>query len=117
MFYRQFNVAFPTNRVFHTINDNFIEVRITSITEQWKDKILVDVYPNPAGKQVTFRLANQLTNDPMLLQVFDLQGKAVASSLLNREFILDTQQWPTGTYIFTLSIEGRQVAAGKLLKQ
>jgi hypothetical protein len=117
MFYRQFNVAFPTNRVFHTINDNFIEVRITSITEQWKDKILVDVYPNPAGKQVTFRLANQLTNDPMLLQVFDLQGRAVASSLLNREFILDTQQWPTGTYIFTLSIEGRQVAAGKLLKQ
>lgn len=116
-FFRLTNESYATNEVFHTIQENFIEVKITGISEPLKDKLAVVTYPNPAGAMVKFSVAAQEFSSPLLIQVFDLQGKTMASQMLDRETIMDTAQWPSGTYIFTISAEGKQFASGKIVRQ
>ena len=69
---------------------------------------LVKVFPNPADYLVTIELQEMLpTQESCTLVITDAKGLEIQRKLLNpseRQFVINTEQWPTGFYAFNLII-------------
>jgi len=65
----------------------------------------ISVYPNPAGNNVTVEWPGASENDPIQLNVYDLDSKLVFSEIVSGEQAnIETAKWLDGMYI----IEGIQ---------
>lgn len=71
------------------------------------------VYPNPASNEVIFEGQNWVC--PTLLKVFDLSGNLVWQSMLRNKLTWQTENVPSGLYLYTLSSEGHETLTGKVL--
>ena len=68
----------------------------------------VKIYPNPAKDRVQISLS-LISKGETMLQVTDLLGKMVfqkKENLKSKEYSINTEQWPAGTYLISIFNEG-----------
>jgi hypothetical protein len=109
---------------------------IVSVDEPFKkpETTQLKVYPNPTNKQVSVELPKYLVitdnNGSMpvttvyhqwqkvVLQAIDLNGKIMQSRELqnNNETVqIDVSRWSSGSYLFRMIYNGKQVAGSKVV--
>ena len=70
----------------------------------------IQVFPNPSSGIFTVSLTKSATN-PVALAVYDISGRKVFSSVVSntKEARVDLSEFKSGTYIFKLIQEERQI--------
>lgn len=111
-----FNDPIITNQTFHKINEDFIEVVITSVNSELIGAEIA-VGPNPFRDKTTIRL-DGLEYDNYQLNLFDLQGKLLRTESFNsNSYEINRNHLQKGVYIFHIQSEGQWIASGKLMIQ
>lgn len=103
-----------SNQVHHTIGYRFIELGTVTSIQEWKEKIEVQVYPNPFSQQ--FSINFQQKSNQLRLQVFNMSGQIILEQGLSRSNIISTEQWKSGNYIFRILENQSVISTGKLIK-
>ncbi len=110
--YFDFNDPVITNTVFHRLGEDFL-------VGTWQPHLSgadVKVTPNPFTDEATLEVTGLHGNDPLHLQVFNLQGLAIKEmETSGAVFRLRKEDWPAGIYLFSISQGGRLVGSGKLM--
>lgn len=115
--YFDYNIGVATNEVFHTIKENVFNV-LLDLKEEYKSHISTKAYPNPFTNALTIELTDTKNyNSLYQLDVFDVTGNTIGSFLFNHSVQLNTVNWNSQLYLFTISTENKQIATGKLIKQ
>ncbi len=110
--YFDFNEPVITNTAFSTIGEDFIEV---SVDERWKDRLTIEVYPNPFVERAMFNLSEQF--EDLNFEVYNLMGAQVRTQHFDRvkQFEFYREGLPAGVYLFQLSSDGQLVGTGKIV--
>jgi len=90
---------------------------LTDIPEFTENNIRFSIAPNPVHQQTTihYRLPPDQTG---ILNVYNLQGVLVERlelSAWKKSEILKVEDWASGVYIYSLEVEKKRVAGGKLV--
>ncbi|MFN8282434.1 MAG: T9SS type A sorting domain-containing protein [Chitinophagales bacterium] len=113
------NEAVITNKVFHTIGKDFIEVRLLSSTKNTKYNVKeVTVFPNPFRDKTQIIVKSDELRNPVLL-LMNLNGqiiKTIESSGINT-FDIYREDLSSGMYLFRILENNEEVTTGKLLAQ
>ena len=113
--YFDFNEAIITNTTFHRLGENFVTV---GSWQPLQPEYAVLVSPNPFSDAATLEVMGLRGNGPLLLQVFDLQGKMqLEMESEHSVFQLNKGSLPTGVYLFNIGQAGKIVGSGKLVVQ
>ncbi len=115
---------------FFSRNDAFEEVIATvvfettdptSVTEADANGVyLSSPHPNPANSQTMFRYSLPHGSGEALLEVYSVTGsllKRVSLPAGGQSIYLDTSDLPGGMSFYSLLVDGRQMASGKLIIQ
>jgi hypothetical protein len=117
------NSAYP-----YAVGPTFYGVRtalkVTSITETVSnylpspnnfvstiDELMVNIFPSPASEFIAIQIG-QLNNSSAEIQLYDMQGKLIATSLVKQGSTIayfDTRLLYNGTYLIKLSGEGKTI--------
>lgn len=103
-----------SNQIFHTIGYKFIELGTVTYVPSWREKIDVQVYPNPFGQQ--FFIQIQQNSEPLRLQVFNMSGQIILEQTLMDTHLISTENWDSGHYIFRILEKQNAISTGKLIK-
>jgi hypothetical protein len=114
-FYRRNASSVISNTTFHTIDQEFIRLILSTVSDDWKNKLEVAVFPNPFARQFRIRMDMPLA-DKVWLQVFDMQGRIITVQQLTGDDVISAEQWPTGMYLFSILSGDKSVASGKLIR-
>lgn len=90
-------------------------VSTTAMWSGWDD--VVTVYPSPTSSVATFSFNPALSN-PAILQIVDLQGRAVLTSSITRgadKHSVDVSGLPEAMYFYSVQEDGKVVGSGKVL--
>jgi photosystem II stability/assembly factor-like uncharacterized protein len=94
---------------------NAISACSPSATEEVDKASEQAVYPNPFDSQLT--ILPQFAGKSSLFRMFDLLGRPVYEvSLQSETRYIDTNQVPKGLYFWEISMSGKRVKSGKLIK-
>ena len=111
--YFDFNDPIITNTTTHKLGVNFITVR------SWQPLIPgaeVSVSPNPFSESTYLTVKGLKSQAPLQLQVIDLYGKVLGLyESSDGRFEVRKNNWPSGTYLFSLRQNGKMVGSGKLM--
>ena len=111
-----FNEAIITNQTFHKINEDFLEIVITSVNTQLIGAN-IKVGPNPFREKAVLYL-DGLEYDNYQLNLFDLQGKLIRTETFrSNTHVINRNHLQNGIYLFQLQAEGQWIASGKLMVQ
>jgi hypothetical protein len=114
-FYRRNASPVISNTTFHTIEREFIRLILSTVNDDWRNKLEVAVFPNPFARQFRIRM-DMLFADKLWLQVFDTQGRIITVQQLTGDDVILAEQWPTGMYLFSILNGDKSVASGKLIR-
>lgn len=120
--YFDYNASVLTNTAFHTICDNCLLENITGgstvITNQEelsKQKLQVQVMPNPFSTQTTIEI-NGASYENLELKIYDLLGRAVVEKTSNtNRFQVQRGMLSGGIYIYKVSANGELLHSHKLV--
>lgn len=75
--------------------------------------VSLHIRPNPAQQKVHFVVkgADGATNQTMIVDVYDLSGRAVASLNIDSDVMVDVSTWPAGTYTARLHRDARIITS------
>lgn len=114
--YFDFNAPVLTNTTFHRVGEKFLV-----LVDAWEPNaalIQVNAVPNPFSAATVLEVKGLQSNDPLNLQVFDLQGKMTQEITSNTQtFSIKRGDLRSGTYLFSIFQNGRLVGRGKLMAQ
>lgn len=108
--YFDFNEPVITNRTLHTIGTNYLEV--TQVVDL-QEGVALEVFPNPASTEATFRLHAAATEGDVLW--YDMQGRLIKSQAFSGNvFKVDVSTFPTGQYHFLVRSSSGNLSSGKI---
>ena len=108
--YFDFNEPVITNRTLHTIGENYLEV--TQVVDL-QEGVTLQVFPNPASTEATFRLNAAATEGDVLW--YDMQGRLIKSQAFSGNvFKVDMSNLPTGQYHFLVRSSSGNLSSGKI---
>lgn len=101
-------------RAFHSVVKKFPPEAFNSIEEAHDNGLKVAfAYPNPGNNVLNIRTALQNAH----LEVYDTNGKLICNQEITDIITtLDTECWPSGTYIWKVVSDGKEAEAGKWVK-
>ena len=113
-----FNEPIITNKVIHTIGENFILLNDQNV---WLSNTTVKTYPNPFVEMVNFEIEGQDFKS-IQLQIYDLMGRLVqtsnhsnlSSSQAGTTFTFHRKNLLSGMYVYVLSGDGVPISSGKM---
>ncbi len=112
--YFDFNDPITTNRVFHTIGEDFIEV-LNSNSETASVHGQPTVFPNPAFGAVTFALPLEL-KEASYFTLHDQMGKlAHRQTIAGNKFVFERKGMVPGIYFYSIENEGVVLFTGKVV--
>jgi uncharacterized repeat protein (TIGR01451 family) len=112
--YFDFNEPITTNRVFHTIGEDFIEV-INSVSETANGHGQPTVYPNPAFGAVTFALPLELKESSYFTLQDQLGKLAYRQAVSGDKFVFERKGMTPGIYFYSIENEGVVLFTGKVV--
>lgn len=87
----------------------------TGIFTKAKNNMGITAYPNPVADKLTIELNNAGNNT---VQITDLLGRVITQqNNINNYLQLDTQNWPQGVYLITITTDTGWVSSGKVIKK
>lgn len=77
----------------------------------------VEVFPNPANDKITLDLTKSLLPDGSSIEIYNLKGEKVSSSLLKYEQrnSIDLSSFASGTYHGLIVYKGRSYGSKKII--
>lgn len=106
------NVA-VTNATWHRLGENFVTV---GLWQPRRPEYKIIISPNPFNKTALLEIKGLVSNQPVHLQVIDLQGKVVYNEIVYGSVItLRKTNLKAGVYFFNLNQHGIAVGSGKLV--
>ncbi len=116
--YFDFNEPIITNKVLHTVGQDFVGL-VTSVTtppEVEEAGISVNVFPNPFDEYTRFEVKGTTSNE-LNLSLYDTMGRQVLQqqSTFQQYINLYKNNLPSGIYVFKITDEKQQLATGKLM--
>lgn len=112
--YFDFNEPITTNRVFHTIGENFIEV-VNSVNETANGHGQPTVFPNPAFGAVTFALPLELGENAKFILHDQLGKLAYRQAVSGNKFVFERKGMTPGIYFYSIENEGVVLFTGKVV--
>lgn len=113
--YFDFNDPVITNVSFLTIGENFLVSSIDEPTEF--ANIPLSVFPNPIDEQTRFDLKDVVFQKGQL-ELLDAQGRRVRLEQFQQSpYDFHRKKLATGVYFYTIKLDGRLAARGKLVVQ
>ncbi len=113
--YFDFNEAIVTNTSIHRLGEQFLTV---GIWQPQQPLYSVLVSPNPFSDAAILTVKGLKNNQPIRLQVFDLQGKlCFEMNADGPDFQLKKGGLPNGVYLFKIDQMGKSVGTGKMIIQ
>ena len=93
------------------------EIFSVDIFEQVFEDFSISVYPNPSSGKITL-VTSTLNYEDLSYQISDLNGKDIASNILNlKTNIIDMLELPTSIYFITILKDGIKIKTFKILKK
>jgi len=117
--YFDYNAPVITNTEYHTIGEDFLEIRLESglgdILKNYPE-FDVNVYPNPFSTQATVDLKG-MEGEQIRFELFDIMGRTLRTYELEEahSFPIQRGELSKGTYLFKMTTETGKVATGKLI--
>lgn len=115
-----YTVSYPANKVVVTVPSNFanannVDVEAEDTMSSTISKVF-SVFPNPASKMIN--VSYQIKNKSAMLQIFNIDGKAVAQTVITggSNSKIDISNLSAGTYILQLK-DGEITRSAKFIKQ
>lgn len=111
--YFDYNTVIMTNKVFHTVNIDFLKLSI----HQLINNATVKVYPNPTNDRCTIEISGIEAQESLNLQIFNLSGQQVINTQsIGNQIIFHKNELPTGVYIFKILGNNQiPIAQGKVI--
>lgn len=93
------------------MNGAYVYSDVIELKAEQVNSLNLQVFPNPASEQVTIKIP-QSTDKGAFLQVLSLDGKTVVEQPLGSEseWRLSLADWPAGTYVVNLRVNGKQLS-------
>lgn len=80
-----------------------------------QDSPVVEVYPSPFQNELV--ILNTAGQSDKIIQITDLHGKIISSSILNgASETIQTTNWPAGIYLITIINDANEILIGKAVK-
>lgn len=80
-----------------------------------KNNMGITAYPNPVADVLTIEINNTGNNT---VQITDMLGRVITQqNNINNHLQLDTQNWPQGLYLVTITTDTGLVSSGKVIKK
>lgn len=93
------------------------EIFSVDIFEQVFEDFSISVYPNPSSDKITLETST-LNYEDLSYQIFDLNGKHIASNIINlKTNIIDMLELPRSIYFITILKDGIKIKTFKILKK
>lgn len=115
--YFDYNAPVITEDAYHVIGENFVEIDISSNTEEEvNDKTnAIKVYPNPFENHTIFEINNP-TNQEITFRLFDLRSQQIQQDTFStNQYNFERGQLSSGLYIFRMEAAGRLLGSGKIV--
>jgi hypothetical protein len=116
-----YGVVYQANKVVVTVpstltNNNNTNVEAEDAMSATISSKVFSVFPNPASKMIN--VSYQLKNKSATLQIFNIDGKAVAQTIITggSNSKIDISKLPSGTYVLQLK-DGETTQSAKFIKQ
>ncbi|MBX7226024.1 MAG: T9SS type A sorting domain-containing protein [Chitinophagales bacterium] len=113
------NAPIVTNATFHTIGENYIEIKlVTSAINNQLNFKSVQVLPNPFREKASVVVEGDELQNPLLLLI-NVQGQVVRTIIptIRNTFEIEKADLAKGMYLFKILENNNEVAVGKLLAQ
>jgi N-acetylneuraminic acid mutarotase len=98
-----------------TVRSDFWEFSPLVGIEDENEKQQVSIYPNPLHTSASIMIAGAKPGASYTMSIYDLQGKKVREVEMNASMTLQREELSQGTYIYSISSETANVAAGRLV--
>lgn len=89
-----------------------------STIERNLDQVTVSVYPNPSTEFVTIDVnwLEDVSLDKMTIQIYSLSGKLITiEAMVHGENTIQTSDWNSGLYLYSLFYEDQPLKTGKII--
>ena len=109
--YMQLDSVFPGEYTFA----NGVS-HVLGVQENKQEKIEMEVFPNPASGNFTVKVSSLKTKES--IKVYDVQGKMVKQVTINpgqKDCVIKTRDWNSGTYIVSLSDGNKNLATRQVV--
>lgn len=80
-----------------------------------KNKVKINVYPNPASNYITIETSNAVTNSSFII-LNSLGQKVFQQALVNKKAEINIKGLPKGIFLYQIKQNGERVHAGKFIK-
>ncbi|MBL0287973.1 MAG: T9SS type A sorting domain-containing protein [Bacteroidetes bacterium] len=113
------NEPVVTNTVFHTIGEEFIEIKLISSTFNTQFNVKsIKVFPNPFREKTQIILDSDELENPSLMLI-NMQGQIVKviSSINKNTFNIEREDLSNGMYLFKIMEGDKEVGNGKIIVQ
>ena len=110
--YFDYNSPVMTNTVTDTVANPLFIVPVNAMAE-----VLVTAFPNPFSDATTIIVSG--VNQPYMFEIYDLSGRLQkqVSMANNSPIELLRNQLASGMYLYSISLNGKQAAYGKLIAE
>lgn len=109
-----FNAPVLTNTTFHRIGEKFL--LSVDTWEPGQTCAQVSARPNPFFSETILEVKGLDSQNPLVLQIFDLQGKMILEMTGDTQtFSIKRSDLPAGVYLFGIFQNGRRAGRGKLV--
>lgn len=107
----------PDNQLGYGIANFLAILNITSVETGKTSRRLVEIYPNPASREVYIKPVGKISADQLKLSIVNLQGQPMNLQVLRAEdsLVLDVSAFAEGLYLLQVHLNG-QISTHKLLK-
>lgn len=112
--YFDFNVPVITNRTFHQIGEDFVDL-VDVVNEVEYPDLSLQVFPNPTDYSAYIQL-NQAPKGDLTFKLFDATGRMLQQEIfIGNGFTFYKKGLPAGIYFFKIMQAGKWVSSGKLI--
>lgn len=110
--YFDFNKPVITNRTWHTLGTQYL----SNANYLFAPGINLEVYPNPASRQIIFNLNSAVPLEGVL-QLYDVTGKlATVEKFSHNQITYDSKNLKSGYYMYRIVTNNKVLATGKVIK-
>ena len=85
----------------------------TYVGTEEKQELACGIYPNPGNGSIKV----ESPSENAVVRFYDLQGKLMTARMFSFGTSIDTENWPTGIYVWEIIHDNQKAASGKWVKK
>ena len=85
----------------------------TYVGTEEKQELECGIYPNPGNESIKV----ESPSENAVVRFYDLQGKLMTARMFSFGTSIDTENWPTGIYVWEIIHDNQKAASGKWVKK